>query len=104
MTMRVDLTARGDLKFSEALLAAGERFTPGDAEKLRETIEKLLATPTTDPQLVPLAEELMKLLRSTVAGSEDRYHDPAGVGRTAEKPTEFFIAPPNLPFTVRASS
>lgn len=98
MTTRVN----AERTFSEAFLAA-DRLSQGDAEKLKSKIEEFLATPTTDPRLVPLAEELIEILRSAAGASEDLERYRTMRERMGQERPDYFIAPPNLPFTVRSA-
>lgn len=70
-------------------------------EKMRETIENFLSSPTTDPRLLPLAEEIIEAVRTAVAESEDLRRYREARERMGSTPKYFFTSP-NFPYTINS--
>lgn len=70
-------------------------------EKMRETIENFLSSPSTDPRLIPLAEEIIEAVRAAVADSEDlrRYREARDRMGSA---TKYSFMCPNFPYTIHS--
>ncbi|MBI4454523.1 MAG: hypothetical protein HY644_01345 [Acidobacteria bacterium] len=71
-------------------------------DSFEKLIEDCLNTPVADPQFLPVAEELMELVGSAIADSEDlgRYRQTR---ERMGKDFKIFMAAPNFPYTVHSA-
>lgn len=70
--------------------------------ELIDNVDRLLVTPPSDPQIIPIAKETLEALKKLAAESEDlrRYRETrARMG----PPTKYTIAPQYMPYTIHST-
>ena len=75
---------------------------PVPLEELGRSIDEFLKVPSSDTKFTPMADDLIKALRTAFSSSEalQRYRE---VRDRMGLPHEEFIIPPNFPYTVHSA-